>query len=80
MGNKTIKQMLVKLKDKDPLDRRSSTIYWYQCGEIACNKKYIVKTSRIFGERYKEHLKDPSAIYGHSSQSRHNTSPEKGFY
>ena len=32
MGNKTIKEILVKTKDKDPLDRRIGAIYWYQCG------------------------------------------------
>ena len=49
-GNKTIKEILVKSKDKDPLDRRSEAIYWYQCGELACNEEYIGETSRNFGE------------------------------
>ena len=31
-------------------------------------------TSRTFGERYKEHLKAPSAIHHHSSQAGHPTS------
>ena len=51
--------MLVKPKDKDPLDKKSGAIYWYQCGEPACNEEYIGETSRTFGERYKEHLKEP---------------------
>ena len=67
-GNRTIKQRLVKPKDKDPLDRKSEVIYWYQCGELTCNEEYIGETSRIFGERCKEHLRDPSHIHGHSSQ------------
>ena len=29
-GNRTIKEMLVKPKDKDPVDKKSGTIYWYQ--------------------------------------------------
>ena len=28
-GNKTIKEMLVKPKAKDPIDRKSRAIYWY---------------------------------------------------
>ena len=31
-GNRTIKNLLVKPKDKDPLDRKCGAIYWYQCG------------------------------------------------
>ena len=31
MGNRTIKEMLVKPKDKDPMSKRSGDIYWYQC-------------------------------------------------
>ena len=30
-------------------------------------------TSRTFGERYKEHLKPPSAIHHHSNQTGHTT-------
>ena len=33
-GNRTIKQILVKPKDKDPMDKKNGTIYWYQCGEL----------------------------------------------
>ena len=53
-GNRTIKNMLVKPKHIDPLDRKSGTIYWCQCGELTCNEEYIGETSRAFGERYKE--------------------------
>ena len=35
---------------------------------------YIGETSRTFGERYKEHLKAPSAIHQHSNQTGHPTS------
>ena len=34
-GNSTIKNILVKPKDKDPLDRKSRAIYRYQCGELS---------------------------------------------
>ena len=38
--------MLVKPKSKDPIDRKTGSIYWYQCGELACNEEYIGLTSR----------------------------------
>ena len=59
-GNRTIKNILVKPKDKDPLDRKSVAIYWYL----------------TFGKRYKEYLKEPSPIYGHSNHSGHSNNPD----
>ena len=70
-GGRTIKSLLVSPKDKDPMVNQSGTIYWYQCGGLACDEEYIGETSRTFGERYKEHLKAPSAIHHHSSQTGH---------
>ena len=58
-------------KDKDPMVNQSSAIYWYQCGNLGCDDEYIGKTSRTFGERYKEHLKAPSPIHHHSNQTGH---------
>ena len=40
-GNRTIKEMLVKPKDKDPIHRKSGAIYWYQCRELMCNEEYM---------------------------------------
>ena len=48
-------------------------IYWCQCDDLGCDEEYIGETSRTFGERYKEHLKDPSAIHHHNSQKGHPT-------
>ena len=45
-----------------------------QCGDLGCDEEYIGETSRTFGERCKEHLKAPSAIHHHSSQTGHPTS------
>ena len=53
---------------------QSGAIYWYQFGDLGCDEEYIGETSRTFGERYKEHLKAPSAIHHHSSQTGHPTS------
>ena len=33
--------------------------------------EYIGETSTTFGERYKEHLKDPSPIHHHNNQTNH---------
>ena len=52
---------------------QSGAIYWYQCGGLGCNDEYIGEISRTFGERYKEHLKPPSAIHHHSNQTGHPT-------
>ena len=70
----TIKNLLVSLKDKDPMVNQSGAIYWYQCGNLGCDDEYIGETSRTFGERYKEHLKAHSPIHHHSNQTGHPTS------
>ena len=54
----------------------SGSIYQYQCMELKCDEEYIGETSRTCGERYKEKLKEPLPIYGHSSQSGHSTNPD----
>ena len=70
-GGCTIKNLLVSPEDKDPMVSQSDAIYWYQCGDLTCDDEYIGETSRIFGERYKEHLKDPSPIHHHNNQTNH---------
>ena len=40
-----------------------------------CDEEYIGETSRTFRERYKEHLKEPSPIYGHSNHTGNSTNP-----
>ena len=72
-GGRTIKNLLVATKDKDPMVNQSGAIYRYQCGDLGCDDEYIGETSRTFGERYKEHLKAPSAIHHHSIQTGHPT-------
>ena len=60
-------------RTKTPMVNQSGAIYWYQCGDLSCDDEYIGETSRTFGERYKEHLKAPSAIHHHSNQTGHTT-------
>ena len=71
-GGSIIKNFLVSPKDKDPMVNQSGAIDWYQCGDLGCDE-YIGETSKTFGERYKEHLKAPSAIHHHCSQTGHST-------
>ena len=76
-GGRTMKNLLVSPKDKDPMVNQSGAIYWYQCGDLGCDEEYIGETSRTFGERYKEHLKAPSAIHHHSSHNRPPHQPQQ---
>ena len=71
-----MKQLLVRPKDQDPKDRKSNVIYSYQCAEVDCNEKYIGETSRTLGERYKEHLKEPSPIHTHSLCTGHSVATD----
>ena len=73
-GGNTIKNLLVSPKDKDPMVSKSGSIYWFQCSDLTCDDKYIRETSRTFGERFKEHLKDPSSIHHHSNHTGHPAS------
>ena len=52
---------------------KSGAIYWFQCGELTCNDEHIGETSRTFGERFKEHLREPSPIHHHSFSTGHPT-------
>ena len=73
-GGSTIKNLLVSPQEKDTMVSKSGAIYWFQCGDLTCDDEYIGKTSRTFGERFKEHLKDPSPIHHHSNYTGHPTS------
>ena len=73
-GSYTIRNLLVSPKDRDPMVSQSGAIYWFQFHDLSCDDEYIGETSRTFGERYKEHLKDPSPIHQHSNHTGHPTS------
>ena len=42
-GNRTLKQILVKPKDKDPEEKKSGVIYYYQCPAIDCGEDILEK-------------------------------------
>ena len=71
-GNTTIKQLLMKPKDQDPMEKKSGVIYSYHCNNLACDEEYIGDTARTLGERCRDHLKQPSPIHAHIQQTGHN--------
>ena len=73
-GGSTIKNLLISPMDKVPMVSKHGAIYWFQCGDLTCDDEFIGKTSRTFGDRFKEHLKDPSPIHHHSNNTGHPTS------
>ena len=40
-GHRSIKNLLVSPKDKDPMVNQSGAIYWYQCSDLTCDDEYI---------------------------------------
>ena len=55
-GGKSIRNLLVTLKDRDTILQKSGIIYRYKCGQVDC-EEYVGETGRTFAERCKEHLK-----------------------
>ena len=73
-GGNTIKNLLMAPKDKDPIMRKSGVIYRYRCNRVDCDEEYIGESSRVFGDRFKEHQKAPSPIFDHTTISGHDIS------
>ena len=73
-GNTTIKQILMKPKDKDPKDKKSVVIYSYQCGDIACSEEYIGKTSRTLGRGTGNTLNNP--VLSMHTYNKQDTTPQ----
>ena len=63
-GGVTIKNILMAPKDHNSMLMKSGVIYRYKCDRVECDEEYIGESSRTFGERFKEHQKTPSPIYG----------------
>ena len=75
-GNRTLKQILVKPKDKDPEDKKSGVIYCYHCSAIDCGEEYIGETTRTLGERYQEHLRGALFYTGAQPTKGHQTTQD----
>ena len=63
-------------KYKDPIMKKSGVIYRYRCNRVDCDEEYIGESSRVFGERFKEHQKAPFPIFDHTNTSGHNINIE----
>ena len=75
-SGKTLKNILVAAKDKNMVKQKSGVIYWFRCCRLDCEKEYIWKLTRIFSEKFKEHLKATSPIYKYQSSMGLSTSVE----
>ena len=69
----TIKQMLIRPKNKDSKECQSNVMYSYQCTEVDCSEKYIGETSRTLGEGTKSILNN-HPLFMHTA-SRQDTVP-----
>ena len=58
--NSTLRQILVRPKDKDPKEKASGIIYSYQCGVIKCGEEYISETSRTLGNTMRNTWGNPT--------------------
>ena len=58
------------------MEHKSGDIYWFQCGDLACDEEYIGEPLGPFGERFKEHLKEPSPIHNHSHNTGYTTTQD----
>ena len=56
-------------RTKTPMVNKSGVIYWFQCGDLTSDNAYIGESSRVFGERFNKHLKEPSLIHHHSNNT-----------
>ena len=72
----TLRQTLVNLKDRIPLQQRASVVYRVPCG--TCPKVYVGQTCRTLDHRLKEHRRAltsgnlaQSAIAEHAAQESH---------
>ena len=69
-----MKNLLVAPKDKDEITKKSGVIYRPKCAKADCEEEHIGESAKMFGERFKEHLRSLSPIYDHSNTSGHHIS------
>ena len=51
-------------------------MYWFKYGKTECDDEYMGGSSRTFEERYKEHMKAPSPIFGYQNITGHTATVE----
>ena len=69
--SKTIRNVLVKPKDKDSKGQKCGIIYHIKCAEPTCSDSYVGETGRTLAERTSEHSKPPSALHMHHTDQGH---------
>ena len=74
-GNITIQSYWSLPRTKTPWSTKWGHIL-FPCSDLTCNDEYIGETSRTFGERFKELLKEPSPIHHHSNNTGHPTTQQ----
>ena len=67
----TIRNALVKPKDKDNKSKKCGAIYQIVCPEDSCNVSYVGETGRTLQERVRDHLQPPSAVHAHHTGQGH---------
>ena len=72
-GGRTIKNLLVSPKDKDPMVNPSGAIYWYHFGDLGCNDEYIGKPPGPLVKDTKSTWSPPLPFITHSNQTGHTT-------
>ena len=75
-GVQTLKNIWVSAKDKETMTRKNGVLYWYRCDKIDIDEEYIGESSRMYWERYREHLKAQSPIFDHQMNSGYITTVE----
>ena len=71
-GGKTSKRLLVTSKDNNSIIQKGG-IFRYKCDRVECDEEDIGKSSRSFGEGFKEHPKTSSPIHDHCNITGHTT-------
>ena len=49
----------------------SRVIYQFECSHMDGSEQYIGESGRIFGDRFREHLRVPLPIHQHSQSTGH---------
>ena len=58
-GGNTIKNFQVTPKDQDPIQRKTGITYRYKSDMVEYDEEYFGKSSRTFGESFKDHQEAP---------------------
>ena len=75
-GNRTLKDILVSPKDKNPIEHKKRNYVLVQVPGVGL-WECIGDSARTFVERFKEHLKTPTPICYHQTTTGHPTTLEK---